>query len=193
MSKSNSLTPLSLLERIRANDQDAWFEFSGRYARILEKWCQAWRIQATDAQDIIQDTLIAVMNGIEGFRRRGPGSFRAWMKTIAWRIWCETLAKAERREDRELLHWLKNSPDAYQNLEREFDRLALQELLETSMERAQARVEEKTWQAFRMTALEARPASEVAELLSMRVDAVYAARCRVQRLVTEEYSSLDEA
>lgn len=187
----NSSTSISLLERIKSNDEEAWLEFSSCYINILEKWCKAWNIQSFDAQDVIQETLLAVMSGIKSFEHRGTGSFRAWMKTIAWRCWSQTLAKAERRRDLELLNSLKSS-DAYQNLEEELDLLAVQELLQASMDRTRTRVEQKTWQAFQLTALESRPAIEVAELLGMHVDAVYAARCRVQRWVTEEYARLDQ-
>lgn len=187
----NTATSLTLLERIKSQDEDAWLEFSKRYAKVLEKWCHAWNIQSFDAQDVIQETLLAVLGGIQNFERRGVGSFRAWMKTIAWRCWCQTVAKAERRQDLELLKSLM-LPVAYQNLEDQFDQLAVQELLETSMERTRARVETKTWQAFQMTALDSLPAAEVAVRLEMSVDAVYAARCRVQRWITQEYTQLDQ-
>ncbi len=59
------------------------------------------------------------------------------------------------------------------------------------MDRTRARVEDKTWQAFELTALQFKPAVEVAELLGMRVEAVYAARCRVQRWITDEIARLD--
>ena len=184
-------TSISLIERIKSKDEEAWLEFSNRYICILEKWCKAWRIQDFDAQDVIQETLLAVMNGIQSFERRGTGSFRAWMKTIARRCWCHTLYKAERRRDLELLNSLKSST-AYENLAEQLDSLAVQELLQASMDRTRARVEEKTWQAFQLTAIELQPANQVAELLDMRVDAVYAARCRIQRWITEEYTRLDQ-
>ena len=188
---TNSATPVSLLERIKANDEGAWVEFSGRYVRVLEKWCGAWNIQPFDAQDVIQETLLAVMNGIQNFDRRGTGSFRAWMKTIAWRSWRQTITKTERRKDLELLKSLETST-AHRDLEDQMDRLAVEELLQASMERARARVEEKTWQSFEFTALQLRPAVEVANALGMNVDAVYAARCRVQRCITEEFERLDQ-
>ncbi len=112
---TNTSTSISLLERIKSNDEDAWLEFSKRYILILENWCRAWQIQNFDAQDVIQDTLLAVLTGIKNFERRGTGSFRAWMKTIAWRSWRLAITKAERRQDLELLKCLQSS-DAYQNL-----------------------------------------------------------------------------
>ncbi len=191
MAPSTPDTPLSLLERIKTRDEAAWAEFAKKYVVVLERWCQSWNLQPSDSQDVVQETLLAVMTGIPGFERQGTGSFRAWMKIIAWRCWCDALAKIEKHRDQVLLQKLHDSPAAYQQLETEFEKIAIQELLETSISRVKGRVEEKTWDAFRMTALESRPAMEVAEKLSMSVDAIYAARCRVQRLIHQEYNRLD--
>ncbi len=54
-------TPVSLLERIKAGDEDAWGEFARKYVRVLEKWCWKWNIQNADSQDVIQETLLAVV------------------------------------------------------------------------------------------------------------------------------------
>lgn len=191
MTANSSDTSSSLLERIKARDQDAWGDFARKYVGVLEQWCRNWNIPRCDSQDVIQDTLMAVVIGVSNFERRGTGSFRAWMKTIAWRCWCDALAKVERNQDLELLNQLSNTPIAYEELEGAFGKLATQELLETSMSRIRQRVEPKSWEAFRLTALESLPAGEVASLLQMRVDAVYAARCRIQRMITREYKRLD--
>ena len=185
-------TQLSLLERIKGKDETAWIEFTNKYAGVLQKWCRKWNLQATDAQDIVQDTLLAVMVGISSFEHRGLGSFRAWMKTIAWRCWKDALAKAERRQNHELLIDPNQTSTAGNELEAAFDALIVQELLQTSIERVRERIEEKSWDVFRLTALESSPAIEVAERLGMKIEAVYAARCRVQRMITQEFRRLDQ-
>lgn len=184
-------TQLSLLERIKGKDETAWIEFTNKYAGVLKKWCRKWNLQATDAQDIVQDTLLAVMVGISSFEHRGLGSFRAWMKTIAWRCVKDALAKAERRQNHELLNANQTST-AGDELEAAFDAVIVQELLQTSIERVRERIEEKSWDVFRLTALESYPATEVADRFEMKIDAVYAARCRVQRMITQEFNRLDQ-
>lgn len=192
MSSTSRDTPLSLLERIQAGDQEAWTEFARKYVGVLEKWCAKWKIQNSDSQDVVQDTLLAVVVGVSNFQRRGKGSFRAWMKTIAWRCWCDALAKAERRQDQQVLKLLHDTRLPYEELEGAFEKLAVHELLQTSLERIRRRVEPKSWDAFHMTAFESRPAAEVAQTLDMNVDAVYATRCRIQRMITQEYKRLDD-
>jgi len=184
-------TSVSLLERLRENESEAWEEFSVRYVRVLKRWCASWGIQANDIDDIVQETLLVVLAQIRGFEHRGIGSFRAWMKTISWRCWCDVLARAERAKNQLLCMSLRDSPAAYESLEADFDKLAMLELLQSSMAIVKRHVEQKTWQAFHLTAMELLPAAEVAKRLGMQVDAVYAARCRVQRWITKEYKRLD--
>lgn len=191
MSNQTYDTPVSLLERLRENELGAWEEFSVRYVRVLRRWCASWGIQANDVDDIVQETLLAILSQIRGFERRGVGSFRAWMKTISWRCWCDVLARAERAKNHVLWASLRESPAAYESLEADFDKLVMQELLQSSMAIVKRRVEPKTWKAFHLTAMELLPAGEVAKSLEMQVDAVYAARCRVQRWITQEYKRLD--
>lgn len=185
-------TQISLLERIKSRDERAWVEFTNKYAGVLENWCRKWNLQATDTQDVVQETLLAVLVGVSGFERQRTGSFRAWMKTIAWRCWKDALAKAERRKGCELIKGHDRDSSANDELEAALDAVAVQELVQASIERVRCRIEEKTWEAFRLTALESKSAGVVAEKLDMKVDAVYAARCRVQRMITQEYHRLDQ-
>jgi RNA polymerase sigma factor (sigma-70 family) len=185
-------TQLSLLERIKCKDETAWIEFTNKYARVLQQWCRKWNLQETDAQDVVQDTLLAVMVGISSFEHRGVGSFRAWMKTIAWRCWKDVLSKVERRQNHEMLSGPDRTSTAGDELEAAFDAVVVQELLQTSMERVRERIEEKSWDVFRLTAIESHPAIEVADRFEMKIDAVYAARCRVQRMITQEFNRLDQ-
>lgn len=185
-------TPLSLLERVKNGDEDAWSAFASRYVDVLKRWCQGWNISATDSEDVIQDALLAILLSIPKFERQRVGSFRRWIKTIAWRCWCDAMSKSERLQYSDLLHKLR-SPAAHQELEREFDRVAVEEILHTAIERVRVRVQEQTWEAFRLTALDEQPAAQVAEILYMSIDAIYAARCRVQKLITQEFNRLDRA
>lgn len=54
-----------------------------------------------------------------------------------------------------------------------------------------ARVEPKTWEAFRLTMSENRPGEEVAALLGMKVPAVFKAKSRVLEFIREEIKRLD--
>jgi RNA polymerase sigma-70 factor (ECF subfamily) len=74
-----------------------------------------------------------------------------------------------------------------QRLEQQYDA----ELLEVAQARVRLRVGPRSWDAFRLLALERRSGAEAAAALGMRVGAVYFARSRVQKLLQEELRRLE--
>ena len=60
-----------------------------------------------------------------------------------------------------------------------------QRLFSWASEKVQSEVEPRTWQAFRLTAVEGRPGKEVAQELNMTVAAVYLAKSRVMARLKE--------
>jgi RNA polymerase sigma-70 factor (ECF subfamily) len=113
-------TPVSLLDRVRRGDTIAWAEFSAQYSVMLRSWCLNWGLQSADADDLIQDTLLIVFRRIAEFRRRGAGSFRSWIRTIAWRCWCDAVARVERSMRAEVALRFRESLEARTSLEEEF-------------------------------------------------------------------------
>jgi RNA polymerase sigma-70 factor (ECF subfamily) len=66
------LTSLSLLERIKADDQQAWQRLVGLYSPLVCHWCARWQVTGADADDVVQDVFVAVAAGIEKFQRPRP-------------------------------------------------------------------------------------------------------------------------
>lgn len=185
-------TPVSLLDRVRRGDQVAWNEFSSQCSSMLRQWCVKWGLQTADADDLIQDTLLIVFSRIAEFRRRGAGSFRSWIRTIAWRCWCDAVARVERSMRMEVAVRFRDSLEARTSLEQEFQKLFENQILQQAMEIVKHRVQSSTWDAFRLTALENLGGEMAAEISGLQVNAVYAARYRVQRLITAEMQQLLE-
>jgi RNA polymerase sigma-70 factor (ECF subfamily) len=185
-------TPVSLLDRVRRGDQIAWNEFSAQCSSMLRQWCLRWGLQTADADDLIQDTLLIVFSRIAEFRRRGAGSFRSWIRTIAWRCWCDAVARVERSMRMEVAVRFRDSLEARTSLEQEFQKLFENQILQQAMEIVKHRVQSSTWDAFRLTALENVGGEMAAEISGLQVNAVYAARYRVQRLITAEMRQLLE-
>jgi RNA polymerase sigma-70 factor (ECF subfamily) len=76
-----------------------------------------------------------------------------------------------------------------QRVEAEFDR----EILDAATVRVRLRVDPRTWEVFRLMALEDQSGRAVAERLGLRVTAVYKARFRVQALLQEEVARLQQS
>jgi RNA polymerase sigma-70 factor (ECF subfamily) len=77
-------TSLSLLQRLANNaDSQAWGEFCRLYEPLLRVWLDRYGIQACDADDLVQDTLLALVADIQRFQHPGhAGAFRGWIRSI---------------------------------------------------------------------------------------------------------------
>jgi RNA polymerase sigma factor (sigma-70 family) len=193
---SPPVTSPTLLGRLRHSptDQAAWDEFVNRYGRTIYRWCRTWGLQDVDAEDVTQTVLLKLARQMSGFQYDPNGSFRGWLKTVAYRAWCDFLGSRQRTTagsgDSAVMQLLDSVPareELLQALDEEYDR----ELLEQAMARVRLRVQEHTWDAFRMTALENLPGSEVAQALGMKPGAVYVARSKVQKMIQEEIIKIE--
>src|SRR5262249_40836695 len=77
------VTPLSLLERVRAHSPEAWHRLVGLYRPLVLYWCDRAGVDATDAEDVAQEVFAAAAAALERFRRDRPGdTFRGGLRTI---------------------------------------------------------------------------------------------------------------
>ena len=67
-----------------------------------------------------------------------------------------------------------------------------QELLELAAARVRARVKERTWEAYRLTALEGLSGAEAAARLGMQVGTVYKAKSKVNAMLQETLRQMHE-
>jgi RNA polymerase sigma-70 factor (ECF subfamily) len=189
-------TSATLLDRLKhdAADQAAWDEFVRRYGTLIYRWCRHWKLQEADAEDVTQTVLLKLAEKLRKFSYDPGRSFRAYLKTLAHYAWCDFLDGRKRpgagsgdSSVREALYTVEARDDLVQHLKDEFDR----EILDEAMGRVRERVEPRTWEAFRLTALEALSGAAVAQRLGLKIATVYQARCKVQRMLQEEIARLE--
>ena len=121
-------------------------------------------------------------------------SFRGWLKTLTHHAWRDLVA--ERRSARasaaatagwcELFENIQAGDDLDKHLEEEFHR----ELMEQAMVLVQPRVAARTWDAFRLTALEGCSGAAAAAQLEMNITRVYTAKSEVKKMIREEIRKL---
>jgi RNA polymerase sigma-70 factor (TIGR02960 family) len=87
------------LSRARAGDEQAFRELTDRYRRELHVHCYRILGSIQDAEDLVQETLLAAWRGLEGFA--GRGSLRAWLYRIATNR-CVNALRGRARRPREL-------------------------------------------------------------------------------------------
>jgi RNA polymerase sigma factor (sigma-70 family) len=172
-------------------NEDAWRAFVARYRPRILGWCR--RLQADDAEEVASRVLHKLVVGLAqgAYRRRGPGSFRAWLRTV---VGHELVDLARQR-----LAAPGGGP-AVDAIGGQLDPVGLDELAgeldeqfradlaraEEVCDRVRGRVLPHTWEAFAQTYLHGREAREVAEQLGLTLSGVYKARDRVRRLLEEE-------
>ncbi len=188
-------TSASLIRQLRdqPDDQAAWSQFVDRYGPRILGWCRAWGLQDADAHDLTQVVLLKLLDKLRKFDYEPSRSFRGWLRKLTRRTWDESIRKKwpivpggdspilsliQRQEARE---------DLVKRIEREFDL----ELLEEAERRVRNRVDPRTWEAYRLTAVERLSGIEVSERLGMSVANVFMAKRNVLRRLKEEVKTLE--
>ena len=85
----------ALLQRARGGDERAFAALAGPYRRELQVHCYRILGSLTDAEDLLQETLLAAWRGLPGFQERS--SVRSWLYRIATNQCLNALRAAGRR------------------------------------------------------------------------------------------------
>ena len=189
-------TSASLLLAIRDATQSAevWEQFVERYQGMIDKWCHTWGLQESDRHDVCQDVLLSLSQAMKEFEYDSSRSFRAWLKTVtrnAISAWKKKHQKpGQGHGDTAMLsrlHSVEAREDLELRLQAEYDA----ELKDLAILRVRMRVQPRTWNAFRMTAIESISGKDAAAKLDMQVAHVYVAKSEVLKLLNEEIRRLD--
>lgn len=171
----------SLLARLAdARDAGAWGEFQRIYEAAIFRRARHQGLQEADAQEVVQEVLLAVHRGMVRWEQSGrAGSFRAWLAETVRRLTLEAIRRRQAVE-------VAGNGSAYREaLERPAvaEPTDRNETLRWAFYCACAEVEQEvesaTWRAFWWTAVEGKPAQDVARELGWTIGNVYSAKCRV--------------
>jgi RNA polymerase sigma-70 factor (ECF subfamily) len=190
-------TRTSLLLRLRQAppDQEAWAEFVDRYGPQIHGWCRRWGLQEADAQDVTQTVLLQLASKLQTFSYDPSQRFRAWLKTLTHHAWSDFLAAwhptVKGSGDSGVRHLLETA-QARDELTRRLEEAFDQELLELATARVRARVEERTWEAYRLTALEGLSGAQAAAQLGMQVGTVYKAKSKVHAMLQKTLGQMQD-
>jgi len=103
-----------ILAALARKDRDAAAELLVQaHARAIGRTCMALLGSQSDAEDALQETLVAALDGLESFR--GEGTLRAWLLSVARRRSARRLTARSRERDAQ--HSL-SAPEASPSAER---------------------------------------------------------------------------
>jgi RNA polymerase sigma-70 factor (ECF subfamily) len=188
----SGLTALSMLDRVRRDDADAWRRMVNLYSPLIYSWCLKAGVANEDAADLLQEVWGSVSTHIGRFERTADyGTFRGWL----WTITRNKLLDFQRKRAKAAV--AVGGSAAQQHLvevpDREPDDSADSSsggLMHRALALIRADFEPRTWSAFWRTAVEGATAAEVSSELNLSIDAVYQAKSRVLRRLREELQGL---
>ena len=190
-SENSSPTSLSLIERVRQSDPDAWRRLCDIYGPLVYRWARRAGLQDGDARDIGQEVFRTVALRIGDFRKQSlQDTFRGWLRTITRHKLGDYL---RRTRDRPLALGGGNGAEAMARAADAFDcedpDASIEEertILHRALCAIRVEFEDATWQAFWRATVEEQPADQIAGDLGTSCGAVRQAKYRVLRRLRQE-------
>ena len=188
-------THASLLARLAdGQDADAWRDFEGRYGELIRGFARRRGLQNSDADDVLQEVLMAVSRNLPGFRYDpARGRFRGYLKTIALRAISKKMCQSRGEAAQELLDEQCREAATDPEVEELWESEWRQYHLRTAMEAARAAFNDTDLAAFDAYAGKGRAAEDVAAELGVSVDSVYQAKSRILRRLRESLAKTGKA
>jgi RNA polymerase sigma-70 factor, ECF subfamily len=186
-------TSLSLLVRLREQDQHAWERMVSLYSPLILRWCRRVGLTDDDAADVGQDVFLAVYRKIGVFHRDQEGdSFRGWLRKITRNQVFEFLRQRGAGQARggdfakQVFDKLPAAPMDGQDA----DERAV--LYRRAIDLIRNDYEPRNWLAFWHVVVAGESVEEVARDLAMTPNAVYLCKSRILRRIRHEFSELIE-
>lgn len=212
-------TRASLLERLKdLGDQASWNEFYQTYRELIYSVARKAGLNETEAEEVVQDTVISVAKKMPGFRYDSAvDSFKGWLLTVTrWRILdqlqkrspvgvhasaCPPAAPLQSTLKRGLQ---PDATDRTATIERVadpagFDLTAIwdeeweKNLLHAALARIKRQVHPQHYEIYHLHVILGKPVREVVRTLGVSLGQVYLAKHRVGALLKKEMKRLAQA
>lgn len=194
-------TRTSLLQRLRdRDDARSWEQFCDVYGRVIHAVAIRAGLTREDAEDVAQETLVALARQIAEFRYdRARGSFRSWLLTIARR----RIADVQRRHHRDRRFDVAAPEDSSEtgflervaderasNLDALFEEEWRRGLYAAAVERVRGTSSPRQFQIFDLCVTKEWSVERVAERLKATTNQIYVAKHRVSGAIAAEVERL---
>jgi RNA polymerase sigma-70 factor (ECF subfamily) len=188
-------TSKTLLQRLRANDSEAWRVMVQLYTPLVRHWATRGGVRGVDVEDVTQEVLQASATHLQNFRRDKPGdSFRGWLRGITRNMVLQHFRRSGRNprgsggtDALVQLHEVEDTvtPDEDADPAEELDGLRRR-----ALELVRDEFEERTWRAFWVTVVEGRSPADIAAEMGVSPTAIRMAKSRVLRRLKQTFGDL---
>jgi RNA polymerase sigma-70 factor, ECF subfamily len=190
---ANLNTSISLLQRVRGRDQEAWRRLFYLYHPLVLYWCSRWGVLRDNADDVAQEVFQMVAGSLDAFRRDRPvDTFRGWLRGVTFNVLRMHLRRVRRdlpavggSDVQERLQQISAPP-----IDDDDPADQIGELHRRGIELVRNEFEERTWQMFWLTVIEGRSPAAVAVEMEVTPAAVRKAKSRVLHRLKEEVGDL---
>ncbi len=185
------LTRRTLLSRLRnLDDQESWRTFFDLYWRLLYNVARRSGLDDAGAQEIVQDTVIAVARKMPEFRYDPAlGTFRQWLLRITRRRIIDHLRRIYRQPskaevapellDEEEQHAAAITDQSASAIEAVWNEEWERTTFDAALARVRSEINPQHFQVFDYCVLKEWPAAKVAATLGLNAAQVYLAKHRV--------------
>lgn len=190
-------TSSTLLEGLKdSGDKAAWMEFDRRYRPLVLAVARRLGLQEADAEDAAQETMTAFVQAYQSKRyEKEKGRLRDWLRGMAVHK-IRDIYRKRRKQAKCISDQGEESFLLSQVEDRKVEDLWEDEwkkaVLRQCLEEVRREVSPKTFEAFRLFALEQRPAKKVADLLEVSEDVVYQSKSRILARVRKMLPTMKE-
>ena len=182
----------SLLSAVGRGDEVAWDEFYRMYKPLILLRGGDLRLSQTEKEELVQLVMLSFFHTAKTFRYdRSRGRFRDYLKRVIQNKACDLMRK---RQDNTVSVGLPDEvlggipAEAEDRWEDEWRKLVLNQ----AFEELKLRCSPTTLQSYDLFVRQQLPAKEVAKLLSIRPNAVYQHKARVEEMLRQIVRELDE-
>ena len=193
-------TRYSLLSRLQNwDDQDSWKDFFDTYWRLIYMVALKAGLTESEAQDVVQETIISVAKNIQKFERdRKFGSFKGWLRNMTrWRI-ADQFRKRMRGGQATMAAGdvgaggmdIQEIPATAEEESVWEDEWRVN-LMKVALENVRRRVREEHYQMFDFYVVKEWPVSKVAQTLGVSAGQVYLVKYRIGALIKKEMRRLE--
>jgi RNA polymerase sigma-70 factor, ECF subfamily len=192
MTPSDKSTSLTLLERVRSRDEDAWRRLLHLYSPLVDRWCAHQGVRGEDLDDVRQEIFQTVAADLNRFHHDRPGdTFRGWLRVIARHKILDFFRRrrdqAEAQGGTDAHIWMQHVAERNLPEDTEND---LGDLYVRALELVRSEFEPRTWTAFWRSALDGHSPADIAADLGVTPAAVRKAKSRVLLRLRQEVGDL---